>query len=274
MKTAVNVVKILIVILLLVAVFFPLYWMINISLIPDNEVIRSRPHVIPPFSMITLNAYRETIFRFNLLKPLFNSVLIVLCASVITLFLSFPVAYSLAKYTFRWKPIVHYLIIWFLALPWIVYVLPIFKIVSSIGFLDNHLLMILLYGFSGIPLFAWLALPFIREFPNELIDAARLDGCSELGIVWRVAVPSLQNAFVALFLIRFIWAYNDLLFALTFTFDKAKMVMPAILEIPGLFNLPYAKMAAGGVIAVMPILVLAIGFQSQIVSGLTGRTIK
>jgi ABC-type glycerol-3-phosphate transport system permease component len=274
MKTAVSALKLLVAAFLLIIVFFPLYWMLNISLIPDNEVIRSKPHLFPPISLITLKAYKEAIVRFGLFTPLFNSVVIVFCATAITLALSFPVAYSLAKYTFRWKTFVHYLIIWFLALPWIVYVLPIFKIVSSIGFLDKHLVMILLYGFSGIPLFAWLALPFIREFPNELIDAARLDGCSELGIVWKIAVPSLKNVFVALFLIRFIWAYNDLLFSLTFTFQKAKMIMPAILEIPGLFDLPYAKMAAGGVIAVVPILVLAIVFQNQIVSGLTGRTIK
>jgi ABC-type glycerol-3-phosphate transport system permease component len=145
---------------------------------------------------------------------------------------------------------------------------------SPLGLLDSHILMILLYGFSGIPLFSWFALPYLHSFPNELVDASRLDGCSEWGIVLRIVIPALKNALIALFILRFVWAYNDLLYSLSFTFHRAKMIMPALLEFPGYLDIPFAKMAAGGFLAVLPILIIVIVFQKYVVSGLVGQTFK
>lgn len=254
--------------------FVPIYWMLNVSLLPETEVIRTSPHYYPPPDVVTLKAYKEILTEHSVFTYMLNSIIIVFLATLVTLFLSFSIAYSIAKYDFKLKKYLYYGIIWLLALPWVVYVLPIFKIVSGLGLLDTHILMIMLYGFSGIPLFSWFALPFMHTFPNELIDAGRLDGCSEWGIVWRIVMPSLKNAVIALFILRFVWAYNDLLYSLSFTFHRAKMIMPALLEFPGLYEMPYAKMAAGGLLAVLPILLIVVIFQKYVVSGLTGRTLK
>lgn len=254
--------------------FVPIYWMLNVSLLPETEVIRTSPHYYPPPDVVTLKAYKEILTEHSVFTYMLNSIIIVFLATLVTLFLSFSIAYSIAKYDFKLKNYLYYGIIWLLALPWVVYVLPIFKIVSGWGLLDTHILMIMLYGFSGIPLFSWFALPFMHTFPNELIDAGRLDGCSEWGVVWRIVMPSLKNAVIALFILRFVWAYNDLLYSLSFTFHRAKMIMPALLEFPGLYEMPYAKMAAGGLLAVLPILLIVVIFQKYVVSGLTGRTLK
>ena len=254
--------------------FVPIYWMLNVSLLPETEVIRTSPHYYPPPDIVTLKAYKEILTEHSVFTYMLNSIIIVFLATLVTLFLSFSIAYSIAKYDFKFKKYLYYGIIWLLALPWVVYVLPIFKIVSGLGLLDTHILMIMLYGFSGIPLFSWFALPFMHTFPNELIDAGRLDGCSEWGVVWRIVMPSLKNAVIALFILRFVWAYNDLLYSLSFTFHRAKMIMPALLEFPGLYEMPYAKMAAGGLLAVLPILLIVVIFQKYVVSGLTGRTLK
>ncbi len=254
--------------------FVPIYWMLNVSLLPETEVIRTSPHYYPPPDVVTLKAYKEILTEHSVFTYMLNSIIIVFLATLVTLFLSFSIAYSIAKYDFKLKKYLYYGIIWLLALPWVVYVLPIFKIVSGWGLLDTHILMIMLYGFSGIPLFSWFALPFMHTFPHELIDAGRLDGCSEWGVVWRIVMPSLKNAVIALFILRFVWAYNDLLYSLSFTFHRAKMIMPALLEFPGLYEMPYAKMAAGGLLAVLPILLIVVIFQKYVVSGLTGRTLK
>ena len=254
--------------------FVPIYWMLNVSLLPETEVIRTSPHYYPPPDIVTLKAYKEILTEHSVFTYMLNSIIIVFLATLVTLFLSFSIAYSIAKHDFKLENYLCYGIIWLLALPWVVYVLPIFKIVSGLGLLDTHILMIMLYGFSGIPLFSWFALPFMHTFPNELIDAGRLDGCSEWGVVWRIVMPSLKNAVIALFILRFVWAYNDLLYSLSFTFHRAKMIMPALLEFPGLYEMPYAKMAAGGLLAVLPILLIVVIFQKYVVSGLTGRTLK
>jgi len=269
-----DVLRLLGIIVVVSLAFVPIYWMLNVSLLPETEVIRTSPHYYPPPGIVTLEAYKEILTEYSVFTYILNSIIICFLATVVTLFLSFSIAYSIAKHDFRLKKYLYYGIIWLLALPWVVYVLPIFKIVSGLGLLDTHILMIMLYGFSGIPLFSWFALPFMHTFPNELIDAGRLDGCSEWGVVWRIVMPSLKNALIALFILRFVWAYNDLLYSLSFTFHRAKMIMPALLEFPGLYEMPYAKMAAGGLLAMLPILLIVVIFQKYVVSGLTGRTLK
>ncbi len=253
---------------------FPIYWTLNVSLLPEREIMRTRPHYFPPPDVANLDSYSEIFTRYDVLRNMFNSIIIVVPASLITLMLSFAIAYAVAKYTFKWKKIFLYGIIWLMALPWIVYVLPIFQVANSLRLLDTHVLMILLYGFSGIPLFTWFALPYLYDFPSEMIDAGRLDGCTEIAILLRIVMPTLKNAMLALFILRFIWAYNDLLYALSFTFHRAKMIMPTLLEFPGYTAMPFAQMAAGGFIAVLPILLIVIFFQNYVVSGLTGRTFK
>jgi len=269
-----TILQLLGVILITFLALFPLYWMFNVSLLPEAEVIKTHPHYYPLPGIITFKPYKDLIIGSSIFKFVLNSIVIVFLASLITLFLSFPIAYSIAKYNFKLRKYLQYGIIWLLALPWVVYVLPIFTIVSKLNLLDTHILMIMLYGFSGIPLFSWFVLPFMYTFPNELIDAGRLDGCSEWSLVIRIVMPALKNAFIAIFILRFVWAYNDLLYSLSFTFNKAKMIMPAILEIPGYHEVPFAKMAAGGILAVLPILLIVIVFQKYVVSGLTGRTLK
>jgi len=269
-----DVLRLLGIIVVVSLALVPIYWMLNVSLLPEAEVIRTSPHYYPPPGIVTLDAYKEILTEYSVFTYILNSIIICFLATVVTLLLSFSIAYSIAKHDFKLKKYVYYGIIWLLALPWVVYVLPIFKIVSGLGLLDTHILMIMLYGFSGIPLFSWFALPFMHTFPNELIDAGRLDGCSEWGVVWRIVMPSLKNAFIALFILRFVWAYNDLLYSLSFTFHRAKMIMPALLEFPGLYEMPYAKMAAGGLLAMLPILLIVVIFQKYVVSGLTGRTLK
>lgn len=269
-----DVLRLLGIIVVVSLALVPIYWMLNISLLPETEVIRTSPHYYPPPGIVTLDAYKEILTEYSVFTYILNSIIICFLATVVTLLLSFSIAYSIAKHDFRLKKYLYYGIIWLLALPWVVYVLPIFKIVSGLGLLDTHILMIMLYGFSGIPLFSWFALPFMHTFPNELIDAGRLDGCSEWGVVWRIVMPSLKNALIALFILRFVWAYNDLLYSLSFTFYRAKMIMPALLEFPGLYEMPYAKMAAGGLLAMLPILLIVVIFQKYVVSGLTGRTLK
>lgn len=262
------------IILLVATTVFPVYWLLNISLLSDKEVFRHSPHYFPPFKLITLQAYREIFVQHRVGTYIINSIGICLGATFLTLSFSIAMAYYLAKFQFRFKRFFFYFIIWSLTLPWVVYVLPLFRIANSLGLLDTHLLLILLYGISGIPLFCWFALPYLEAFPNEIIDAARIDGAGEFVIVWKIVGPALWNVVIALFLLRFIWAYNDLLYSLIFAFQRAKMIMPALNEFPTPFHVPFPKMGGGAVVSMVPIIIIVVVFQRYIVNGLTGRTIK
>ena len=262
------------IVVLFVLTVFPLYWLINISLLPDTEVYKEKPHYVPPLRLLTMESYRTIFVKHSVGKYILNSFVICFFATLITLAFSMSMSYYLAKYRFRMKRFFFYFIIWSLTLPWVVYVLPVFRIVNALRLLDTHILMILLHGIAGIPMFTWFSLPYMQDFPDEMIDAARLDGAKEVAILWRIVGPALSNMVIALFLIRFIFAYNDLLYALIFTYHRAKMITPSILDFPSPYSIPFALMSAGGVISVLPIIIIVIVFQRYIVSGLTGRTIK
>ncbi|MFP4510707.1 MAG: carbohydrate ABC transporter permease [Spirochaetaceae bacterium] len=252
----------------------PIYWMLNVSFLPEAAVLQSRPVYAPQAALFTLEAYADIFQEYRIDRYFFNSISISTVATFISMSLSLSVAYSLAKFEFPGKKALFYFIIWSLTLPWVVYVLPIFRIVSPLGLLDTRGLLVMLYGFSGVPMFSWFALPYMLEFPKEMLEAARIDGAGEIRIVWQIVVPPIRNVLVSLFLLRFIFSYNDLLFSLSFTFDRAKMIMPALLELPGLYETPFAKMTAGGIVSLVPIVILVVVFQRYILSGLTGRSLK
>lgn len=256
-------------IVLAMCLLFPLYWTINLSLLPEVETITYPPHYYPPLDQITLNHYVQLFTKYPILQAQLNTVVIVILASFITLLLSLPLAYTLTKHDFKLRKPFYIFMLMLLPVPWVAYVLPIYRVAVPLGLIDTPFLMIMLYGFSGIPLFTWMAMPLFRAFPNDIIEAGRVYGCSEFGILWKIVVPILRNACVALFLIRFIWAYNDLLYQLTFTIYKTKMIIPTVLEIPGYWVVPIGNMAAGGVITVAPIILMAIAFRKYVVSGLS-----
>lgn len=269
-----TILKLLGTVLVIAATVWPLYWIANISLLPETQVFKAKPHYFPPLNLLSLQTYKTIFTDYPIAHYLFNSFFICTVATAVTLLFSFSMAYYLAKFKFRFKRFFIYFIIWSLSLPWVVYVLPIFRIVDFFHLFDTYALMIILFGFSGIPMFAWFALPYMQDFPDELIDAARIDGANELSILLRIVRPALNNVVIALFLIRFIFAYNALLYPLIFSVERAKMIMPVILDFPSPYEMPFAKMSAGGIISVVPIIILVFVFQRYIVSGLTGRTLK
>jgi len=270
MSKSITIAKAIVAIIILVIVIFPLYWTLNYSFLPEKDTVTYPPTFFPRWpAHFTLEHYVIAVTKYPMLKALFNSILIVGIASIVTLMLSLPPAYVLAKLDFKMKDAIYYFIMALLAVPWVSYVIPLYRIARFLGLIDTHLLLIMLYGFSGIPLFTWLAVPFIRSFPEDLIDVSRTFGLSEIKILFFIIIPILKNAFIALFILRFVWAYSDLLYQLIFTIDQAKMAMPAVLEFPGQYEMPYGKMASGGILAVLPLLILTIMFHRYLISGIT-----
>jgi multiple sugar transport system permease protein len=255
---------------MLVIVLFPLYWTFNYSFLPEKDTVSYPPIFFPSYpEHFTLEHYLVAVTKYPILGALFNSIIIVSIASVVTLILSLPPAYVLAKLDFKLKEEIYYFIMALLTVPWVSYTIPLYEISRALGLIDTHILLIMLYGFSGIPLFTWLAFPFIKSFPEDLIDVSRTFGLSEVRILFLVVLPILRNALISLFILRFVWAYSDLLYQLIFTIDKAKMINPAVLEFPGLYEMPYARMASGGILTVLPLLILSLIFHKYIISGLT-----
>jgi multiple sugar transport system permease protein len=152
---------------------------------------------------------------------------------------------------------------------------PLFVIANAAGLHDTLFALVLVYAGFSLPLAVWLMTQFFRGVPDELYIAARVDGCSALGAFVRVMLPLAVPGLLATGLLVFIFAWNEFLYALTLTSSDASRTIPVgIALFPGIHEVPWGEIAAGSIIATLPVVAAAIFFQRQVLEGLTAGAVK
>jgi len=209
-------------------------------------------------------------------RTLRNSVVIAFCSSALVLLLGSMAGYSLARFTFRkWKN--QSIATWILSnrmFPPVAVIIPYFLIMRTLRLLDNPLSIILAHTIMNLPLGVWLLMDFFRDLPKDLDDAALIDGCSHLGSFFRIALPLAAPGLVAVFVLSFIFSWNEFIFVLVLGFSKS-MTMPV--SIAGALTskgLEFWKVAAESLIGVIPVVTLAAIISRFLIRGLTMGAIK
>jgi trehalose/maltose transport system permease protein len=152
-----------------------------------------------------------------------------------------------------------------------------FELIQSLGLYNKVLGLVVPYTIFTLPFTVWILTTFMRELPGELEEAAIMDGCGPLRIIFQVFMPLLWPALVSTGLLAFIGAWNEFMFALTFVVSDTERTVPvAISLIAGAtaFEIPWGTIMAGSVIVTVPLLLLVFFFQKRIVSGLTAGAVK
>jgi trehalose/maltose transport system permease protein len=152
-----------------------------------------------------------------------------------------------------------------------------FELIQSLGLYNKAIGLVLPYTIFTLPFTVWILTTFMRELPIELEEAAIMDGCGPLRIIFQVFMPLLWPALVSTGLLAFIGAWNEFLFALTFVINDTERTVPvAISLIAGTtaFEIPWGTIMAGSVVVTVPLLLLVFFFQKRIVSGLTAGAVK
>ena len=166
---------------------------------------------------------------------------------------------------------------WFLVIysgtlfPLQIYIVPLYQMYNALGLYDTQVGMVIFYTAISVP-FATLVLHgFFSTIPEELAAAARVDGCSEVGIFWRIYLPLSFSALLVVFLLQFTWIWNDLLFGLVLSnSNEIRPVMPSLSSLSGVYNgASFTIVLAGALIASAPTLVLFLGLQKYFLQGLT-----
>ena len=209
-------------------------------------------------------------------RTLRNSVVIAFCSSALVLLLGSMAGYSLARFTFRkWKN--QSIATWILSnrmFPPVAVIIPYFLIMRTLRLLDNPLSIILAHTIMNLPLGVWLLMDFFRDLPKDLDDAALIDGCSHMGSFFRIALPLAAPGLVAVFVLSFIFSWNEFIFVLVLGFSKS-MTMPV--SIAGALTskgLEFWKVAAESLIGVIPVVTLAAIISRYLIRGLTMGAIK
>lgn len=251
---------------------FPFAWMFVTSFKPAGQ-IGQLPPLLPP--QPTLEHYAAIFTGYPMLHIIGNSVLVSSLATLLATGLGALAAFALAKLGVRHRAAALAAVVSVSMLPPIAIVSPLFLAINWLGLRDTLTALVITYVSFSLPLAVWLMTNFFRSVPDEVYIAARVDGCSQFGAFWKVMLPLSAPGLVATALLVFIFAWNEFLFALSFTATPASRTIPVAISLfPGLHEIPWGEIAAASVVATLPLLLLAVLFQRRIVQGLTAGAVK
>lgn len=252
---------------------FPFYWAIVSSLKAGSELFKVEFLPPKPAWDNYVAVFSEQPFGLNILNSVFVSVSTV----ILSLALAVAAAYALGRIKFRGRMPLLFTILGVSMFPQIAVLSGMFELVRALGLYNNLLSLTLSYMIFTLPFTVWVLTTFMRELPKELEEAAVVDGATPFTIVTKVFVPLMGPALATTGLLAFIAAWNEFLFALTFTLSGEMRTVPvAIALISGAssYELPWGNIMAASVIVTVPLIVLVLYFQRRIVSGLTAGAVK
>lgn len=263
----------------IVAIMFfflaPILWQILTSL-KLNEDISAIPNVYFPRELTTEH-YTQLFDRRPFSTYVLNSALVASISTILCLALGSPSAYALTRMNLLGEKLILTGILIITLFPYVLLFLGLLEIVKVLGLGNNYLALIIPYTAINLPLTILVMRSFFQQLPQDLEDAAKMDGYKTWGMLVNILLPMTLPALATTGILTFIFAWNEYIFALTFITEEAKKTIPvAIAQLGGasLFDIPYGPIAAATVLGTLPLVIIVLVFQRQIVQGLTAGAVK
>jgi len=253
-------------------VFFPFFWMAITSLKTAPEIQRV-PLQIAPDHWLNLSNYFEVFKREPFMRYLLNSAIVASIAAVSSLVVSSLAGFGFAKYHFLGRDAFFLAIVGILMVPFQSVVVPLYGWVSRLGLLDTYLGIVApdLVSVFGV----FLMRQAIEVIPSDYMDAARIDGCSELRIFFRVILPSVKPAMATLLIIKFMWNWNEFFWPLVVVNSpKMRVVTMGLMSFTNMYFIEYNLLTAAAVISVLPILIIFLTLQKWVVQAVVMSGLK
>ena len=263
------------VVVIFIYLMFPFYWAIVSALKSERELFQT-PATLWPTNPTLIN-FQAVLSNPAFLRGLLNSVIVAGMTTLLALLVGSFAAYALGKLRFRGKDISLYVILSMTMFPQIAILSGLYAVIRFLN-LPTTLSLILTYLLFSLPFTVWVLTAFFRTLPDSLLQAAQVDGANMMQTFWQVLLPLTAPALVTTGLLAFIGAWNEYLFALTFTaFDKPSQTVPvAIAQLSGRIarQEPFGEIMAASVLVSIPLVILVLIFQNRIVDGLTAGAVK
>jgi trehalose/maltose transport system permease protein len=252
---------------------FPFYWAIVSSLRTGSALFEVGIWPSDPAWSNYVAVFKEQPFGRNIL----NSILVAVSTVALSLCLAVAAAYALGRIRFRGRRVLLFTVLGVSMFPQIAVLSGMFELIRMLGLYNNLLSLTLSYMIFTLPFTVWVLTTFMRELPKEIEEAAIVDGARPLTLVIRVFLPLMGPALVTTGLLAFIAAWNEFLFALTFTLSAEMRTVPvaiALISGASAHELPWGNIMAASVTVTVPLIALVLIFQRRIVSGLTAGAVK
>lgn len=266
-----NIIRNVAAVLIAMIFLFPLYWIIVNSFKLDGEIFRAVPTLWP--ENFTLTAYESQVG--NLLLNMKNSIIIALGSMALSLTISIPAGYGLARFQIKGKKF--FLLVFLVSqmLPASLMLTPMFLTYSKLDLLNTYWAPVLSTAASSIPFTILLLRPNFLHIPKELDESARMDGCNVLQAFLYIVLPSAKPTIVTALCFSFVMAWNDLAYSMTFnTASTMRPMTAAIYTLMNQYGLRWNSIMAYGVLLIMPTCILFVTMQKHIISGLVSGSVK
>jgi ABC-type glycerol-3-phosphate transport system permease component len=248
-------------------VLLPLLWMVFASFKTRREIFTD-PLGLP--DSLSFTAYANA-WKVGLGQFLFNSAFVTAVSVALIVVFSGMAAYVLARSTNKWLQLIYLLIVAGFAVPTTSVLVPLYQMMSAAGLLNNHLAIALPYAAYGIPFTTILFYAFFLDFPRELEEAARLDGCNQFQVFFRIIVPLSGPAVASAAIFQAVFIWNEFVLALLMLTRPALKTLPVgILQLQGEYTSDWPAVMAGLAIATLPILLIFVFAQKYFVRSLAG----
>jgi multiple sugar transport system permease protein len=265
--------RILIGLILVVNGVFPALWILFTSLKTEAE-LTLKPITWLPHAPTIAN-YLRAFTDQPLLLFLFNSFMVALLSTALTLFVSVLAAYALARLQLRARDLILSAIIAVSTFPLVTLLVPLFEIMRALNLLNTWIALILPYTVLSLPVCTLILVSFFEGIPQDLENSAMIDGCTRLGALFKVVVPLSAPGVFTAGILAFVNAWDEFLLALSFNSNPMLRTLPVGITLyQGEFAFPWPVISAALVVGIVPIAVLIVIFQERVVSGLTSGGIK
>ena len=268
-----NVMFYLGVLVIVVIAVFPFYYAVLASFESGTAIFR--PNLLP--EAFSMKNYDQVMNQRSFGRSVLNSVFIASTTVCFALLLAVTASYALARVRFRGRGLLLMTILGVSMFPQIAVLSGLYELVNFLGIYNRPFSLILSYTIFTLPFTVWVLTTFMRELPVEIEEAAIVDGATPWVIITKVFMPLLWPALVTTGLLAFIGAWNEFLFALTFTISETQRTVPvaiALLSGASVQEIPWGPIMAASVLVTVPLIVLVLIFQRKIVAGLTAGGVK
>ncbi|NOZ27048.1 MAG: carbohydrate ABC transporter permease [Chloroflexi bacterium] len=259
----------------------PVVWLVISSITPLTDLLTIPLRWIPRHP--TFKNYQAIIaatpqtagVNYQFKVALWNSLVVSLGVTLLCLVTGSMAAYAFARLDMPFKDRLVFILLFTQMLPGIAILIPLFLIGSRLHMLDRRITLIIVYCSFTLPFIVWMMRGYFETIPKDLEDAAMIDGCSQIGTLFRVVIPLSTPGLFATGVFAFLGAWNEFMIALALTNTLASKTMPvALAEFIGRFTVDYGLMSTVGVIASLPPILLALAFQRYLLEGLTSGAVK
>ena len=270
------------IVVMAVWMLFPFYWALNSSFKTEGQLAMT-PATFVPRSPVTgevdfsLKNYQAVLNNEAFLRAILNSAVVAISVTIIALAIGAFAGFALGKLRYNGKNTTLYIILAMTMFPQIAVLSGLYTVITTLG-IPAIPSLILTYLLFSLPFTAWVLTAFFRELPTEIFQSAQVDGASPFQTFYMIMLPLTAPALVTTGLLAFIGAWNEYLFALTFTsIQPAARTLPVIIaNFPASASrqIPFGEIMAAGIISSIPLFILVFVFQRRIVAGLTAGAVK